>query len=400
VSQAISSTLDLPRVLRIVVERAVALSGTHAGAIYVYDPDERTFDLRATHGMSPELIAAVRDNQVQLGDTIVGRAAAEQRPLQTPDLLTEPSPTALGQQLAAAGFRALLALPLLREQEIVGALIVRRREPGQFPAETVELLQAFASQSALAIQNARLFAELAEQGRQLEEASQHKSQFLAAMSHELRTPLNAILGYAELLVDGIYGDVPPRALEVLERVQKSGQHLLGLINAVLDLSRIEAGQLVLALERYQLGEVVAAACAQVEPLVAAKGLRLSVELAPALPAGWGDPRRLTQVLVNLVGNAAKFAQAGEVGVRASLEDGAFVVSVRDSGPGIAPADQARIFEQFQQAAGAPPSEGAGLGLAIAKRIVELHGGRIWVESTPGQGATFTFSLPLRVEAPA
>jgi signal transduction histidine kinase len=220
------------------------------------------------------------------------------------------------------------------------------------------------------------------------------------MSHELRTPLNAILGYTELIVDEIYGPVPERIRDVLERVQKSGQHLLGLINAVLDLSKIEAGQIVLSLDDYSLKDVVQTVYTAVEPLAAEKGLALRAAVAPDLPAGRGDAGRLNQVLLNLVGNAIKFTDAGAVTIRAAAEDGQLVVSVQDTGPGIAAADQERIFEEFQQVDGSHtrPKGGTGLGLAIARRIVELHGGRIWVDSQPGAGSTFTFTVPVRTEA--
>jgi signal transduction histidine kinase len=222
------------------------------------------------------------------------------------------------------------------------------------------------------------------------------------MSHELRTPLNAILGYTELIQDRIYGEVPPKIGEVMARVDKSGRHLLGLINDVLDLSKIEAGQLVLTLGDYSMKEVVHTVVTAVESLAAEKRLALKAAVPPDLPRGRGDERRLTQVLLNLVGNALKFTEAGEVRIDARVSDGAFVVAVADTGPGIAPADQARIFEEFQQAdtSATRKKGGTGLGLSIARRIVELHGGRIGVESAPGQGSTFTVTVPVRVERQA
>ena len=216
------------------------------------------------------------------------------------------------------------------------------------------------------------------------------------MSHELRTPLNAILGYTELIVDGIYGEAPERIREILERVQKSGRHLLGLINDVLDLSKIEAGQLTLGLGDYSFQDVVQSVVTAVESLAAEKRLRLGVDVAPDLPVGRGDERRIAQVLLNLVGNAIKFTEKGEVVVRvATSSDSTFLVSVADTGPGIAEADRQKIFEEFQQGDSSPtkPKGGTGLGLAIAKRIVEMHGGRLWVESELGKGSTFFFEVP-------
>jgi signal transduction histidine kinase len=251
----------------------------------------------------------------------------------------------------------------------------------------------------LAIQNARLFTEIEEKSRQLEVASQHKSQFLANMSHELRTPLNAILGYTELMLDQIYGEVPDKMRGVLDRVQSNGRHLLGLINDVLDLSKIEAGQLALTVANYSLEDVVQGVVTSVESLATEKQLALKLDIPRSLPAGRGDERRIAQVLLNLVGNAIKFTEKGEVAIAASASNGSFNIAVRDTGPGISPADQVKIFEEFHQAdnSATKTKGGTGLGLSIAKRIVEMHGGRIWVESSPGSGATFSVSLPVKVQ---
>jgi signal transduction histidine kinase len=245
----------------------------------------------------------------------------------------------------------------------------------------------------------RMTGELGQLYQQLEAASRHKSQFLASMSHELRTPLNAILGYTELIMDQIYGEVPMQIRDVLARVQQSGQHLLGLINAVLDLSRIEAGRLVLTLADYSMQEVVQTVFMAVESLAAAKQLALHVSVPPDLPTGKGDAQRLSQVLLNLVGNAIKFTNEGAVSIQVTAADGAFTVAVSDTGPGIAEADQQKIFEEFQQADSMSTRQqgGTGLGLAIAKKIIDMHGGRLWVESSLGQGSTFRFTLPVCVE---
>src|SRR5438094_1535149 len=219
------------------------------------------------------------------------------------------------------------------------------------------------------------------------------------MSHELRTPLTAILGYIELILDSVYGEMPEKARSVLDRVQRNGQHLLDLINDVLDLSKIEAGQLTLSLSDYSLKTVVETVYTAVEPLAKEKKLAFSVQVPPDLPPGHGDERRLTQVLLNLVGNAIKFADNGEVAIKASNVNGSFQVTVRDTGPGISAADQAKLFQEFQQADNSVTRKkgGTGLGLAISKRIIEMHGGKIWIESVPGHGSTFAFSLPVVVE---
>jgi signal transduction histidine kinase len=298
------------------------------------------------------------------------------------------------------GFRALLAVPLLREDRLIGGLVVRRKAAGKFPARVVDLLQTFATQSALAIQNARLFRELEEKGRELKIVSKHKSEFLANMSHELRTPLNAILGYTELILDKIYGEVPEKIQEVLERLEKNGSHLLNLINDVLDLSKIEAGRLSLSLSEYSMAEVVQTVFTSIEALAVEKKLELKVIVPKDLTTGKGDEQRLAQVLLNLLGNAIKFTEQGEVSVEMTVSNEKFLVSVSDTGPGLSEAEQKRIFEEFQQADSSSTREkgGTGLGLSIAKRIIEMHGGRIWVESTLGKGSTFRFTLPVRVES--
>jgi signal transduction histidine kinase len=257
-------------------------------------------------------------------------------------------------------------------------------------------------QAGIAIENVRLFDEIQDKSRQLAEASQHKSQFLANMSHELRTPLNAILGYTELIADGVYGEPTEKMMGVLKRLESNGRHLLGLINDVLDLSKIEAGQLKLDLADYSLEIVAQTVHNAVEPLAADKKLAFKTEVASNLPKGHGDERRLTQVLLNLVGNAIKFTDSGEVVIQAGADNGTFNLSVRDTGPGISAADQARLFQEFQQADNSITKKkgGTGLGLAISKRIVELHGGRIWVDSAVGRGSTFFVTLPVHAPEPA
>jgi len=400
VGQAINSTLDLDTVLTTIVAKAVQLSGTEAGAIYTFDESRQEFWLRATHGADEAVVAAIRERRIGAGETVIGKAAAERTPIQIPDVLADSS--LVFDIVVRAGYRALLVVPLLRPDRIIGALAVRRRDPGEFPQSTIDLLETFADQSVLAIQNARLFREIEEKGQELAEASKHKSQFLANMSHELRTPLNAILGYTELILDSIYGEPSDKMRAVLERLQANGRHLLGLINDVLDLSKIEAGQLTLSLDDYSLSDVVHGVVSAVEPLAAEKRLAFKAEVAPDLPTGRGDGRRLSQVLLNLVGNAIKFTDKGEVAIRASMMNGAFTVAVCDTGPGIDAADQTKIFEEFQQADSSTTRKkgGTGLGLSIAKRIIEMHGGRIWVKSEPGKGSTFYFTLPMRVEAQA
>ena len=271
VSQAVNSTLDLETVLSTIVSKAVQLSATDAGTIYVFDEVRQEFNLRATYGMNEEMIGALANQHIGLDEPSIAAAIAQREPTQVADLKDQ-APTAVNEIILRGGYHALLLAPLLRGQDIVGLLVVRRRAAGAFPKSTADLLQTFADQSAMAIQNARLFSEIEEKSKELAEASQHKSQFLANMSHELRTPLNAILGYTELMADGIYGQLPEKTMGVLKRLESNGRHLLGLINDVLDLSKIEAGQLVLELTDYCLEDIAQTVRSTLEPLAADKKL--------------------------------------------------------------------------------------------------------------------------------
>jgi signal transduction histidine kinase/HAMP domain-containing protein len=398
VSQAVSSTLDLQKVLITIVAHAVELSGTESGAIYEFDEKTEQFQLRATHRMSKELIQALREAGSELGETVLGRAGVKREAVQIQDIM-EVATYPLYDIIVREGVRALLAVPLLREDRLIGGLVVRRKVAGEFSERVVDLLQTFATHSALAIQNARLFRELEEKGRELEIVSKHKSEFLANMSHELRTPLNAILGYTELILDKIYGEVPEKIQEILERLEINGSHLLNLINDVLDLSKIEAGRLSLSLSEYSMAEVVQTVFTSIEALAVEKKLELKLIVPTDLTTGKGDEQRLAQVLLNLLGNAIKFTEQGEVSVEMTVSNEKYLVSVSDTGPGLSEAEQEKIFEEFQQADSSSTREkgGTGLGLSIAKRIIEMHGGRIWVESTLGKGSAFRFTLPVWVE---
>jgi len=401
VGQEVSATLDLRAVLVTILNRSVSLTGSDAGAIFRYSRAERAFHFVDAVGWDAATVGQVRDLSVGETVTALGDAIAHRAPLQIADLRTRP-PNPLRDSSLAAGFRSTLIVPLVGADRIMGVTILQRRAVGEFPEAAVRLMQTLASQSVLAIQNARLFREIADKSEQLAQASEHKSQFLANMSHELRTPLNAILGYTELMVDGIYGELPPRAAGVLERVQNNGKHLLALINDVLDLAKIEAGQLTLTLEDFAMPDVVQSVVSATEGLANTKGLKFTADIMPGLPPGHGDARRLSQVLLNLVGNAVKFTDTGEVAIGAMAENGNFVLTVRDTGPGIAAADQDKIFGEFQQVDNSNTRKkgGTGLGLAISKRMVEMHGGTISVESEVGQGATFRVVLPIRVEGGA
>ncbi len=399
VSQAISSTLDVEKVLQTIVERAVQLTGLDSGAIYEYDEDRQVFHQRGARNVPAELVELFRREPLRLGEGAVGTAGMTRQPVQVPDIVELSYQSRVRNLLVEAGWRALLVVPLLSEGRLLGALSVSRNTPGEFAPEVIELLETFATQSAIAIQNARLFREIEEKGRQLEVASQHKSQFLASMSHELRTPLNAILGFNEMILEGMYGDVPADMTEPLGDIQTSGKHLLRLINNVLDLAKIEAGRMELALADYAVQDLVESVRATLRPLAEAKGLELLASVPQDLPLAHGDPGRLTQCLMNLAGNSLKFTNAGRVAVSVEHNGGTLVYRVADTGIGIPPDKIGSLFTEFRQTDATIASEygGTGLGLSITRKFVEMHGGRIWVESEPGKGSVFIFELPLRVD---
>ena len=387
------STFDLRTVLQTLVESAARFCNADNATI-VREKDGVFYPAEA-YGYSREFMDYIKNIPVRAErGSASGRALAEGRVVHIADVKTDPEYTLVEAQ-RLGDYRTILCVPMLREGVPIGVLTLTRSEVRPFTDKQIELVTTFADQAAIAIENVRLFDEIQDKSRQLEEASQHKSQFLANMSHELRTPLNAILGYTELMADGAYGEPSEETLGVLKRLEANGKHLLGLINDVLDLSKIEAGQLVLELSDYCMEDIAQTVRSTLEPLAADKKLAFKIELAPQLPPGRGDGRRLTQVLINLVGNAIKFTDAGEVAIKAEANNGSFNVSVRDTGPGISAADQTRLFQEFQQADNAITKKkgGTGLGLAISKRIIEMHGGRIWVESQPGQGSTFAFTSP-------
>jgi signal transduction histidine kinase len=391
------STFDLQIVLDTLTASAARLCQADKGVITQRDGD--VYRSAATYGYSREAESYALEHPLWPDrGSVTGRVALEGKPIHVPDVLADPEYQVAGYQ-QALGYRTLLGVPLLREGTAIGIFALARNQVNPFTDKQIELVATFADQAVIAIENVRLFDEIQDKSRQLEEASQHKSQFLANMSHELRTPLNAILGYTELMADGAYGEPSEKMLGILKRLEANGRHLLGLINDVLDLSKIEAGQLVLELSDYSVQDIAQTVRSTLEPLAADKKLAFKLELAPELPAGHGDGRRLTQVLINLVGNAIKFTDAGEVAIKAEANNGSFYVSVRDTGPGISAADQTKLFQEFQQADNAITKKkgGTGLGLAISKRIIEMHGGKIWVESQPGRGSTFAFTFPVIVE---
>jgi len=399
VSQAVSSTLDLEAVLATIVSHAVQLSGTDCGVIYEFDETKQGFHLRANHRMEAAVVEMLRAAPIHLGEGATGRAATMRAPVQVSDISNEREFTGARARplLIRLGYRSALSVPLLREQQIMGALTVWRRQSGEFKPEVVNLLQTFATQSALAIQNARLFREIEDKSRQIEAANQHKSEFLANMSHELRTPLNAIIGFSEVLGEKLFGELNEKQAEYTDDILTSGRHLLSLINEILDLSKVEAGRMELELATFDLPLAIDNARTFVRERATKHGIILDVAVDERLGDIVGDERKIKQILLNLLSNAVKFTpEGGRIGIEARQVDGSVEIWVSDTGIGIAPEDQPKIFEEFRQVGSdyAHKSEGTGLGLTLAKKFVELHGGRIWVESEIGKGSKFTFTLPI------
>jgi len=397
VSRALSSTLDLETVLQTIVSRAVQLSAGDAGTILEYDAPKQVFHPRVSTERE-DVVTALRATGFRKGEGAVGRMAVTHEPVQIPDIGVEGAyESRVREALLQSGRRAMLALPLLREEQIIGGLVISRNSTGEFSVEVIELLKTFATQSGLAIQNARLFRELADKSRQLEAASQHKSEFLANMSHELRTPLNAIIGFSEVLTDRMFGELNEKQEEYLKDIYASGTHLLSLINDILDLSKIEAGRMELEMTEFDLPTAIENALMLVRERAGRRSLTLQTNIDDRLGQIQADERKVRQVVLNLLSNAIKFTpEGGRIEVGAMPKDGLVEVSVSDTGIGIAPEDQEKVFEEFRQVGTAAKKiEGTGLGLTLCRKFVELHGGKIWVKSQVGEGSTFTFTIPAR-----
>jgi signal transduction histidine kinase len=400
VGQAVSSTLDLETVLNTIVSRATQLTGMDGGSIWEYDETREEFYLHATDKLPDELVEALRATPIKKGEGALGRLAVTGEPVQVRDIVDEGVyQSRVREILIRLGYRSLLAVPLLREDHLLGGLSVNRKSAGDFAPEVIDLLKTFATQSALAIQNARLFCEIEVKSRELETASRHKSEFLANMSHELRTPLNAIIGFSEVLSERMFGEINDKQAEYLTDILESGRHLLSLINDILDLSKIEAGRMELEPTDFDLPAAIENTLILVRERAQRRGITLGRTVDERLGMIRADERKLKQVLLNLLSNALKFTpEGGQIDVRARVHNGEAEISVADTGVGIAPEDQEAVFEEFRQVGTtARKVEGTGLGLTISRKFIELHGGRIWVKSQPGIGSTFAFTLPLTID---
>jgi signal transduction histidine kinase/ActR/RegA family two-component response regulator len=396
VGETVSSTLVLDEVLFKIILNAVRFAECDGGSIMEFLDTERRFLARTTYPSSPDLLARLRKIKIGLDETLVGRAAREGRPIGISDIALVDRDVHL-QLLYEDGWRSVLAVPVLRGGQIIGGMVVRRKIPGDFSDEILDFIQTFASQSALAVFNARVFRELERKTGELQVASQHKSDFLASMSHELRTPLNAVIGFSEVLLERMFGDLNERQEEYLGDILSSGKHLLALLNEILDLSKVEAGRMELELSVFPIGRVIEQALALVRERAALHRITLAVEIDPTLGVVESDERRLKQVLLNLLSNAVKFTpEGGHIAVRAAQTDDRLTVTVTDDGIGIPPEDQERIFESFHQGRrGVSREEGTGLGLTLCRRIVVLMGGVMTLDTEVGVGSTFGFTIPIR-----
>ena len=397
VGQAVSSTLDLETVLSTIVSRATALAGMDAGAIYGYDEVRGEFYLHTADRLQDELVTALRAGPIRKGEGALGRMAMTGESAQIRDIMTDASyQSRLREIVLRLGYRSLMAVPLMRDDHLLGGLVVYRKTPGEFDASAIDLLRTFATQSALAIQNARLFREIEEKSRELATASRHKSEFLANMSHELRTPLNAIIGFSEVLAERMFGEINDKQAEYLADILESGRHLLSLINDILDLSKIEAGRMELEPTEFNLPDAIENTLTLVRERAHRHGIALGRMVDERLGTICADERKVKQVLLNLLSNALKFTpEGGRIDVAATVTDNAIEISVSDTGVGIAAEDQAAVFEEFRQVGAASKKvEGTGLGLAISRKFIELHGGKIWVKKSSRRW------LNLRVHAAA
>ncbi|MBI3062495.1 MAG: GAF domain-containing protein, partial [Deltaproteobacteria bacterium] len=390
-----SSTTDLQPVLDTVIENAVKLAGAKQGHIRQFDGD--VLRLVAHYGETPEQVAILQSSSVRPGpENRSGRAFLERRPVQVLDAHAEAHPV---PQAILTGARTLLAVPLLREGNPIGTITIWRHFVEPFTERQIELVKTFADQAVIAIENVRLFKEIQEKNEQLEAASRHKSQFLANVSHELRTPLNSIIGFTRLVLRKTEGQIADLQRENLQKVLISSEHLLNLINGLLDLSKIEAGRMEVFAETFKLDEIIRVATSTVEPMLKDGRVRLVTEVAPGIPPLKTDRDKLKQALLNLLSNAVKFTQKGEIKVSAWQENGTLKLTVADTGIGMKKEALDYIFEEFRQADMSSTRRygGTGLGLAIVKRFINLMGGDIGVESEVGKGSKFTVTIPMTLK---
>ncbi len=395
-----NSPSDVQPVFDIIAESAVQLCGAQFCAVLRLDGELlHLVSHRGLSGAGLEAYRRVFPTPVSSG-TVAGRSLLERVVVQIPDVFADPDYAYKSVGLATP-FQAIFGIPLLREGQPLGAIAVSRTEPGPLSEREVEVLKTFADQAVIAIENVRLFNEIQEKSLQLERANRHKSEFLSNMSHELRTPLNAIIGFSEVLLERMFGGMNEKQEDYLKDIHSSGQHLLSLINDILDLAKVEAGRMELHLATFHLPAAINNALTLIRERAMRHRITLAVELDPQLGELTADERKLKQILLNLLSNAVKFTpEGGRITVTARRADNMVEISVSDTGIGIAPQDHAAVFEEFKQVGTdyTRKAEGTGLGLALTRKLVELHGGAMKLESAPGKGSTFAFTLPLKATA--
>jgi signal transduction histidine kinase len=391
------STFDLVTVLETLVASAARLCDADKG--FIARREGVGYRLAAKFGFAPEFVEYVGQVLIEPGrNTLVGRTALEGRTVHIPDIRTDPEYTWFEAIERSGGVRTILGVPLMREGVPIGVFNLARLTVRPFTNKQIELVSTFADQAVIAIENVRLFDEIQDKNRQLAEASEHKSQFVSSMSHELRTPLNAIIGLTEMMVKNAARFGTEKAQEPLQRVNRAGTHLLGLINQVLDLSKIEAGKLELSPQTVQLAPLINEVIGTAGQLAEQNKNRLVVDAQENLGALTVDPMRLRQILLNLLSNACKFTKEGEVRLRARrVANGRewIELAVADTGIGMTPEQQAKLFEEFSQAEATTAQRfgGTGLGLALSRKLARMMGGDVTVASEPGNGSVFTVRLP-------
>jgi len=389
------SRVDVAPVFEAILDSASRLFDNPISVVFRFDGEQ--VHMEATRNWPPEALAAARAIFPAAPDPalISGRVILSGEVVALVDMHADPS---YHQGLAATGnWRRMVGTPVLKDGQAVGAIIMAWPEPGETPKQQCDLFKTFADQAVIAIENVRLLNEIRDKSRQLEIANQHKSEFLANMSHELRTPLNAIIGFSEVLLERMFGELNEKQDDYLKDIFTSGKHLLSLINDILDLSKIEAGRMELDLGDFDAAQALANAMTLVRERAQTHGIGLTLEAGEGIGEIRADERKFKQILLNLLSNAVKFTpEGGRVVVRAaSVGDGGIEVAVTDTGVGISAEDQLVVFDEFKQVGRhyTNKHEGTGLGLALTKRFVELHGGTLRLQSEPGVGSTFTFTIP-------
>jgi len=390
-----SSPRDLKPVFESILANAARLGSSDYGVIFRFDG--ALFSLAAAHNPSPQLMTLADRTFPPQRTTAIGRVGLERKVIHIPDVSVDPE-WQPPEEYRAEGIKTVLAVPMLKENTLVGVIAVYRREVRAFTESQIALLRTFADQAVIAIENVRLFRELEEKNLQLEMASKHKSQFLANVSHELRTPLNSIIGFTRIVLRRSEGKLETLQKENLQKVLISSEHLLALINELLDLAKIESGRMEAYVETFKLDDILRVATTTVEPLLKTGRVTLLTEIAPDIPPLKTDRDKLKQSVLNLLSNAAKFTERGEIKVAAWRDDGLLKLTVSDTGIGMKQEALQYIFDEFRQADMSSTRKygGTGLGLAIVKKFINLMGGDIVVESQVGQGSKFTITLPMEL----